>query len=115
MQMPYISLKRGLAGLGLGLVALPLIFTGCGKPEIVQIQGTVLDDNYRGGNQNSYSFSVETDYGIKAISVDRSFGIALKDVDLLINRGNIVELTLGKGALDEQYITLSPKDIEVLK
>ena len=114
--------RKNLAKLAL-IGSMALSFSRCEeKPkEYVNLQGTVFSERYMPASagfvnmKSRYSFSIDTEYGRKAIQVRSIRAINKESIDALIEKGTKVEIqNIMKNNLDKQVYYIKVNRIKVL-
>ena len=116
--------------IGVGLASASFFLTGCEStsttPSNTSIQGTVLSENYVpaksgwNGSKSKYSFSIETERGIKLIQVSSYDFVGREKVykesiDTLIEKGTKVEIeNIMEYNLDDQVYDVYADEIKIL-
>jgi len=81
------------------------------------LQGTVIDELYTppwGDSKDSeYTFSIDTQFGKKAIYVDSYGGIPIEPIALLIEKDTKVEIDIKNTTENQQVFYVSPVFIKI--
>ena len=114
--------------IGVGLISVPLLLSGCKReatPEqkYIELQGTAFSERYMPASgssfnapdiQSRYSFSMNTEFGRKAVQVESTSEITKESIDALVEPGTKVEIEIERGKKDQQVYIVPADKIKVL-
>jgi hypothetical protein len=114
--------------IGVGLLSVPLLLGGCKKEatpeqEYMKLQGTAFSERYMPASgssfnapdiQSRYSFSMDTEFGRKAVQVESTREITKESIDALVEPGTKVEIELEQDKKDQQVYRVPADKIRVI-